>query len=224
MSASTAPHFQRSALVSIDVQRDLLAGAPHEIPGTSAALPAMRRVVEAFRSARRPIVHIVRLYLGDGSNAELCRRDALKAGASMLLPATDGAEIAAELLPSPSLRLDAALLLAGSVQSVTADEVIMFKPRWGAFYRTPLEEHLRSLDIDTIVFIGCNFPNCPRTSMYEASERDFRVVCVEDAVSGMYDQGQRELDNIGVVRMSAESVADVIAALHDADVPVCSRP
>jgi hypothetical protein len=59
-----------------------------------------------------------------------------------------------------------------------------------------------------VVFVGCNFPNCPRTSMYEASERDFRVVCVEDAISGMYEQGRRELDNIGVIRMAASAVAE----------------
>ncbi len=46
--------------------------------------------------------------------------------------------------------------------------------------------------------------------MYEASERDFRVVCVEDAISGMYDQGRRELDNIGVLRLSAASVAESV--------------
>ena len=42
--------------------------------------------------------------------------------------------------------------------------------------------------------------------MYEASERDFRVVCVDDAVSGLYEQGRRELDNIGVVRTTAFAV------------------
>src|SRR3989442_358297 len=32
------------------------------------------------------------------------------------------------------------------------------------------------LGISTLVCCGCNFPNCPRTSLYEASERDFRLV------------------------------------------------
>ncbi|WP_459872860.1 hypothetical protein, partial [Endothiovibrio diazotrophicus] len=51
---------------------------------------------------------------------------------------------------------------------------MLYKPRWGAFYRTSLESHLRGLDVSTLVFSGCNFPNCPRTSIYQASERDFR--------------------------------------------------
>lgn len=67
--------------------------------------------------------------------------------------------------------------------------------------------------MSTLVFCGCNFPNCPRTSIYEASERDFRVVVVRDAVSGLYERGERELENIGVHVSSSD---EVIHALHDA--------
>ena len=61
-----------------------------------------------------------------------------------------------------------------------------------------------------MVFCGCNFPNCPRTSIYEASERDFRVVLVRDAVSGLYERGERELTNIGVHLMSASEVGGAL--------------
>ena len=74
----------------------------------------------------------------------------------------------------------------------------MYKPRWSAFYRTGLEEHLRGLGVDTVVVCGCNFPNCPRTTIYEASERDFRVVLAIDAISGLDERGMEELGNIGV--------------------------
>ena len=84
-------------------------------------------------------------------------------------------------------------------------EWIMYKPRWGAFFGTKLEEHLRSLGTSTVVFAGCNFPNCPRTSIYEASERDFRVVAIEDAISGVYEKGRTELAGIGVSVLSADA-------------------
>ncbi|HMD51513.1 MAG TPA: isochorismatase family protein, partial [Solirubrobacteraceae bacterium] len=61
-----------------------------------------------------------------------------------------------------------------------------------------LEGHLRGAAVNTVVFCGANFPNCPRTSIYEASERDFRVLLVRDAVSGLYERGEQELANIGV--------------------------
>lgn len=83
----------------------------------------------------------------------------------------------------------------------------MYKPRWGAFYGTKLVQHLRESGTDTLVFAGCNFPNCPRTSIYEASERDFRIVLVADAISGLYDRGAQECRAIGVaVRDTAQTL------------------
>jgi nicotinamidase-related amidase len=90
--------------------------------------------------------------------------------------------------------------------------VAIYKPRWGAFYRTPLEDYLRTHDVSTLVFCGCNFPNCPRASIYEASERDFRIVLARDATSALYQRGERELANIGVRVLSAREVAETLAA------------
>ena len=206
------PQFDASALVVIDTQRDVLDDGALPIPGTSAALPAMHRVLEAFRGAERPIVHIVRIYEQDGSNADLCRRQLLRDGAPILIRDSLGSQIAAELLPEPSVELDARLLLGGGVQELGRKEVVIFKPRWGAFYGTPLEDHLCGQRVSTVAFAGCNFPNCPRTSIYEASERDFRVVLVRDAISGLYERGERELAGIGVRMMSADEVEAALGA------------
>ena len=59
----------------------------------------------------------------------------------------------------------------------------MYKPRWSAFYQTPLEDHLKSQGITTLVICGCNFPNGPLASVYAASNRDFRIVLATDALS-----------------------------------------
>jgi nicotinamidase-related amidase len=208
----TIPQFNSAALVTIDVQCDVLDDGGFPIPGTFTALGAMRRLVESFREARRPIVHIVRLYERDGSNAEPCRRQLLAAGAQLVIRDTQGCQLASQLLPDPDLRLDDALLLDGGVQRLGRREVAIYKPRWGAFYRTPLGEHLRKVAVSTIVFAGCNFPNCPRTSIYEASERDFRVVVVRDAISGLYERAEQELVNIGVHLMDSNMVTRALAA------------
>lgn len=131
----TALEFDSAALITFDTQRDFLDGGASPIRGTSAVLPAMCELVEGFRAAGRPIVHIVRLYERDGSNAELCRRELLAAGAELVTQDTPGAQLARELLSDSDLRLDAALLLAGGVQPLGPGEVAMYKPRWGAFYR-----------------------------------------------------------------------------------------
>ena len=203
----TAPHLDRAALVTIDVQRDTLDGRALEIPGTSSALGAMALLAEAFRRAERPIVHVLRLYREDGSNVDLCRRELVQGGARILTPGDEGAELAPGLAPDDAPPLDADALLAGELQPLGPAEWAMYKPRWGAFYETPLEAHLRRLGVDTLAFCGANFPNCPRTSIYEASERDFRLVVAPDAVSRIYDRGRAELEGIGVVLMDAAELA-----------------
>src|SRR5207247_7302829 len=111
------------------------------------------------------------------------------------------------LVPARAPRLDTELLLAGGIQRVAPGEAIIYKPRWGAFFQTPLEAHLRALGVSTLVFCGCNFPNCPRASVYEASERDFRLVLVRDAVSGLYERGEHEMRAIGVMLIDADALA-----------------
>jgi nicotinamidase-related amidase len=209
----TAPEFASAALITIDTQRDVLDGGRLEVPGTSAVLGRIGVLLEAFRDAGRPIVHVVRLYERDGSNADLCRRHAIATGRHVLAPGDPGSQLALELLPEPDLTLDAELLLGGGVQVLGPSEVAIYKPRWGAFYRTPLEDHLRELEVSTLGFCGCNFPNCPRASIYEASERDFRVVAARDAISGLYERGARELTNIGVQLMSAAELSEALAAV-----------
>ena len=206
----TQPDFAAAALVIVDTQAGTLDGRPFEIPGTSAVMPAISRLAAAFRKSSRPIVHIVRIYQSDGRNVDLCRRSAVECGARMILEDSPDCQIAPGLLPNNARPLDCARLLSGGIQALSAHEVVIYKPRWGAFYKTPLETHLKNNNISTLVFAGCNFPNCPRTSIYEASERDFRIVAARDALSGLYDRGIMELENIGVRFLT---VADLIDKL-----------
>jgi nicotinamidase-related amidase len=204
-STYTTPHYRESALITIDMQRDFLDGQPFEVVGTAAVVPTIGRLARFFRMKERPIVHVVRLYRADGSNVDISRRESVEKGARVVRPGSLGAELAETLLADDSIRLDSGCLLAGHLQPVSVCEWIMYKPRWGAFFGTKLEEHLRGLGTSTLVFAGCNFPNCPRTSIYEASERDFRVVAIEDAISGVYEKGRTELEGIGVSVLSADA-------------------
>jgi len=210
MENYTAPEWSRSALITIDTQCDTLDGQPFEIAGTTAILPRMKSLLAAFRSTGRPIIHIVRIYRADGSNVDLCRKELVQKGARLVLAGSPGCQLAPDLLPHDEILLDEGLLLSHGIQTIGDNEVVIYKPRWGAFYNTPLEQYLGKLEISTLVFCGCNFPNCPRTSIYEASERDFRVVLADDAVSGLYDQGRVEMRNIGVELLSASQVSAAV--------------
>jgi nicotinamidase-related amidase len=218
----TDPQFASAALLTIDVQCDTLDGAPFEIPGTSAALPRIGRLAEAFRASGRPIFHVVRIYLPDGSNVDLCRRALIEAGRPLLLAETPGVQIAHDILPHPGVMLETPRLLSGDLQSIGPSEHILYKPRWGAFYRTSLEAVLGQWGVTTLVFTGCNYPNCPRTSIYQASERDFRVVLVSDALSGLYATGCTEMRNIGVNLMEHQEVIEALGS--PASRAVSARP
>jgi nicotinamidase-related amidase len=139
---------------------------------------------------------------------DLCRRSAVECGAEFVLADTDDCQLAADLLPDNAGPLDCAGLLDGQVQALSANEVVMYKPRWGAFYETPLNKHLQACNVNTIIFAGSNFPNCPRASIYEASERDYRIVVARDALSGLYERGISELQNIGVRFLTVAELSD----------------
>jgi nicotinamidase-related amidase len=209
----TSADWRNAALLTIDTQNDFtLPNSPFAITGTFEIVAKMRHVLHAFRSTHRPIIHVIRIYNSNGSNVDLCRKRAVaELDKKLVIAGTQGAELVDELKPSyPKVMLDTELLLKGKLQQVASKEWIMYKPRWGAFYATPLEKHLYELKINTVVICGCNFPNCPRTTIYEASERDFRVVLISDATSNIYERGLHELDNIGVQIMTSD---DCIAAL-----------
>jgi len=200
-----SPERNRVALLTIDAQRDFCIANNRAKTGCSApGAPAMVRLTEGFRSKGRPVVHVVRLYRCDGSNVELCNRASIEEGQRIVMPGTSGAELLDGLKPDANVRLDASLLLDGKFQSLGRHEWVMYKPRWSAFYQTPLEEHLKGLGITTLVITGCNFPNGPLASVYAASNRDFRIVLATDALSCCNDVTLAELARMGVYLMTSE--------------------
>lgn len=194
------PDFKKCAVITIDVQNDFsLPGAVAEIKGTYEVLPKINTILHACRKNKLPVIHAIRLYKADGSNADLCRKKMIESGTEIVRPNSLGADLVQPVKPKEAGELNYQTLLNGNIQLIGNLEWVMYKPRWGAFYQTKLEGFLKEKEINTLIFTGCNFPNCPRTSIYEASERDFRVVLVEDAVSGIYDKAITELNNIGVM-------------------------
>jgi len=200
-----SPERNRVALLTIDAQRDFCMSSGRGKAGCSAPFTAaMTRLTDGFRAKGRPIVHVVRLYRCDGSNVELCNRASIEEGQRIVMPGTSGAELLTGLKPDQDQRMDASLLLDGKFQSLGRQEWIMYKPRWSAFYQTPLEQHLREMGVSTVVICGSNFPNGPLATVYAASSRDFRIVLATDAVSGANDVTLAELGRIGVYLMTAD--------------------
>ncbi|GAA3964946.1 isochorismatase family cysteine hydrolase [Gordonia caeni] len=205
-----SPDWPASALVLIDVQHDFVDGAT-PIPGTADALPAMAELTRAFRAAGRPVFHIVRSYAPGESDVDLIRREAIESGAQMVVPGTPGAGIPRELLPDDAdPALDWESLRAGGTQRVGPEEFVVYKPRWSAFHRTELDELLRERSVSTVVVAGCNLPNCPRATLFDASERDYRTVLVADATSQTTPERLADLTLIGVQTSDVAAVRTAI--------------
>lgn len=208
----TVPHWASAALVVVDLQRDFLDDGASPVPGTTAVVPKVATLAAAFREAGRPIVHVVRLYEPGGSDVDPPRRRVIEDGGRIVAPGSDGAQVAEGIMPS-SVRLDSEVLLSGQMQTVGEREVVLFKPRWSGFYRTDLEAWLHREGCDTVVVAGCNLPNCPRATLFDASERDLRAVVVADAVSQATEERLADLERIGVHCYTTETAIEALSAL-----------
>jgi len=63
------------------------------------------------------------------------------------------------------------------------NELIIYKPSYGAFYDTPLETILRNLGKDTIIICGTLTNYCCGTTARQGYERGFKVIFGSDVTS-----------------------------------------
>lgn len=209
------PEKGKAALLCISAQRDFVTpGSPVRACGAHAAIPRMAMLLDCFRDHGAPIYHSVRLYKPDGSNVDACRRAAVEEGQRFLMPGSLGAELIEDLKPSHGVRLDPEILLAGGFQEIGRREYVHYRPRWGAFHNTRLEDRLRAQDVNTLVICGFSFSTGGRASVYEASARDFRIVVVPDALCNATEEGVQELGRIGIYLMDTANCVAWMAGGH----------
>jgi ureidoacrylate peracid hydrolase len=110
---------------------------------------------------------------------------------------------------------------------VDEGDVVLNKPRYGAFHATDLELILRSRGIDTVIVSGIATNICCETTAREASQRDFRVIFLTDgtATKEMGGVAAEELQratcaSLGMVFAQLATVDEVVKQLVDADVHV----
>ena len=147
----------KQALLIIDMQNGFLQPqSPLCIRGALATVPACARVISACRAAGVPVIFINRAYRADGSDVELTRRQVWARGGKPLTPGSTG-PLSVENPPE--------------FGRASGDYEII-KPRYSAFFQTPLDLLLRRLGVDTVVLTGTTTPNCIRTTCYDAISLD----------------------------------------------------
>lgn len=185
---------ERTALINVDLQNVF-------VNGTANGLDIVDRVNELASACRRAgilVIHTSHVLRPDGSNIGVLGEVAPAVKLGFLNKGSDSAAL------HPSLVVD-------------GSDVLVEKPRFGAFYGTDLEVILRSRGIDTVIITGIETNVCCDTTAREANARDFRVLFVGDATStaGKGDASAAELQKatlatIGVLFGQVLSLEEVM--------------
>ena len=95
------------------------------------------------------------------------------------------------------------------------EDVVVFKPSYGAFYDTPLGTILRNLDRDTIIVTGTLTNFCCGTTARQGYERGFHVVFCSDLTAT--DDPEMQQAELNVLRKGFARVMpadEILAALQ----------
>jgi nicotinamidase-related amidase len=182
-------HFDPAhlALIVIDMQRDFIepggfgATLGNDVSLLERIVPRVARLLEAFRTARLPVIHTRECHKPDLSDCPPAKRDrgtpSLRIGdpgpmGRILIAGEPGADIVAELAAEPG-------------------EVVLDKPGKGAFYATPLASLLTERAVTHLVIAGVTTEVCVQTTMREANDRGFACLLAEDATESYFPEFKR---------------------------------
>ena len=149
----------RTALVVVDMQNDFVReGGGLLVPDAKATIPAIRMLLELARANGVRVVYSQDTHR-DGDPEWRIWPEHAREGSW-------GWEIVDELAPAP-------------------DDVVLRKPRYDAFYGTPLNHLLRLWGVDTLVMCGTIANICVQYTAASAALRWYEVVIPRDAISAL---------------------------------------
>jgi nicotinamidase-related amidase len=175
----TKGHF---ALVIIDMQRDFVEeggfgeALGNDVKPLRRIVPAIKKLLEAFRSAKYPVIHTIEGHQPDLSD---CPPAKLKRGRSKLKIGDKGPKGRILVLGEPGNAIIPEL-------TPIKTEIVLTKPGKGAFCQTKLESILRQRKITHLLITGVTTEVCVQTTMREANDRGFECLLIEDATESYF--------------------------------------
>lgn len=201
----------KTAYLLIDMEQGFVNPAGgHCVKGAAATVPACSKTMQAAREKGMAVVIVKRVYRENGSDVELNRYAGWVAGGRSMTPESTG---------SNSVEAPAGL-------EPKEGDIVIFKPRWSAFFQTELDLILRRLGVRTVVLAGTTTPNCIRATCYDAIALDYNVVVLTDCTSSNTDEIQRvnleDMQRIGAglmtsnefMKFNEQTVPDVQAQIR----------
>jgi nicotinamidase-related amidase len=169
---------ERTALIVIDMQRDFLdaegaSGLAGVDTGRLAAIvPAVRGVLDAARAAGLVVIHTREGHRPDLSDLPRTKQEQYAASG---IPIGEPGPLGRRFVRGePGHDIVAAL-------APMADETVIDKPGFGAFFGTDLEERLRTAGVTHIILSGVTTQCCVHSTLREAVDRGFACLTVADA-------------------------------------------
>jgi nicotinamidase-related amidase len=148
-----------TALVVVDMQHDFVSdGGSLQVPDAAATVPVIADLVRRFRVAGAPIVFTQDTHRDGDPEFAIWPVHAVEG--------THGWAIVDELHPLP-------------------EDTVLRKPRYDAFYGTPLDHLLRQWGVRTLVVCGTVANICVHYTASSAALRWYEVVIPRDAVSAL---------------------------------------
>jgi ureidoacrylate peracid hydrolase len=157
---------QKTALINVDMQNCFVAGSQISAPDGVAVLARINLLAKVCRLARILVIHTAFVLRPDGSNIGVLADTSPPAKEGILNKGSESAALNPRLL-------------------VEAKDIVLEKPRFGAFHGTDLELILRSRGIDTIIISGNATNVCCETTAREAMVRDFHVFFLIDGTASV---------------------------------------
>ena len=189
------------ALVVIDVQKGGVMPQDTGIPHMSGGAERYARILELVDSARAAAVPVVFVQ-------EVHKRTLVDFGREL-----DGAETV------HCLEGDEATKLAEGIEPV-AEEYLIRKRRYSAFFATELELVLKSHEVSTLVLLGSLTDVCVHYTFADAHQHDYHCHVVTDCVGGSSEaahdaalEAMRYLQRDCLVE--SDEVIDAFSAVRD---------
>lgn len=180
----------RTALVIIDLQNCFVEGSPVSAPEGPLVLERLNRLAEVCRARGIRVIHTAHVVRADGSNTGVM--------GEIIPPVRQGI-----------INEGSATAAFHQGLKIEAGDIVVRKPRFGAFHGTDLELILRSNGIDTLIIGGIATNVCCETTAREANVRDFRVLFLRDATAtfGLPDLGMGPMTAAEVQKATCSTLA-----------------
>lgn len=151
---------EHTALINVDMQNWFVGRAYNGLE----ILQRINRLAEVCRKAGIVVIHTSAVLRPDGSNMGVMGEMIPAVREGILNKGSETAALHSDLVIAPS-------------------DILLEKPRFGAFHGSDLEVILRARGIHTLIISGISSAVCCDTTAREANARDFRVLFLSDGTA-----------------------------------------